>query len=205
MTRIAQHISHAVRSFLRGERASVSVEAVMIFPLLIWAYLGMFILYDGYRALSSNIRASYTVSDMLTRELNNVTPEYIAGLNEMVDILTQSPHRTVLRVTVASFYEGEHTLEWSHSTPGKSKVTEANFQEAIVDFLPPMPSGSEMIVVETWMAFVPMINITMEQLICVYKDDCDLDRVVFGPFYFESLVATRPRFAGQLKFDDGTS
>lgn len=48
------------------------------------------------------------------------------------------------------------------------------------------------------MAYVPFMNITLEQL---YQMENKSDRVVFGPFYFQARVITRPRFAGQLLFE----
>ena len=174
-----------LRRFFRDDRASVSLEAVLVFPLLIWAYFGMFILFDGYRAMSSNIRASYTISELLSRGTDQFIDEaYLEGLNDMLDVLTQSPHRTVLRVTVVQWDQAnnEHILQWSESTPGKNGLTEADMDSKIAPYLPPMPNGSELIMVETWMAFVPFMNISLE------------------PFYFEALTVIRPR-GPQLKWD----
>jgi hypothetical protein len=153
-------------------------------PLLWWAYFGMFVWFEGYRSIAANNRASYTISDMLSRETNSVTPEYLQGLNKMVDILTQSQYRTVLRVSVVSYDEDneEHTLEWSYSTEGKNKVADGEVNSKLVPYLPPMPDAAQVIVVETWMAFVPFLNVGI------------------APKYFESLTTIRPRFAGQLKF-----
>jgi len=204
MKQIVKTLLRPFARFVKDDRASVTMEAVMVLPLLLWGYFGMFILYDGYRALSSNIRASYTISDMLSRETNPIDQAYLNGLNDIQDVLTQSNYRTVLRVTVARYTDtdgdgevdpGEHTLEWSNSTTGKDPITAANFQTAIIDYLPAMQDTGVLVVVETWMAYVPFMNITLEQL---YTPGPASDRVVFGPFYFEGLVTTRPRFANQL-------
>jgi len=174
-----------VKDFLADTRAGLSVETVIIMPLLWWGYMGMFVLFEGYRSISANNRASYTISDMLSRETNSITPAYLQGLNKMVDILTQSPHRTVLRVSVVSYDEDddEHELEWSYSTPGQNKITDGELNSKLVPYLPPMPDAAQVIVVETWMAFVPVLNVGI------------------APKYFESLTTIRPRFAGQLKFN----
>ena len=207
---ILQPLLRPFRRYLRDESASLSVEAVMILPLLLWGYFGMFILFDAYRALAGNIRVSYTVSDMLTRETETVTPAYIEGLNNIQEVLTQSPARTVLRVTTIRFVDsnengladpGEHFLEWSYSTAGKTAVTEADYEVQIVPYLPPMPDSSVMVVVETWMAYVPFMNITLKPF---YESGTTAGQTVFGPFYFKSLVANRPRFAGQLVWDAGS-
>jgi len=206
MTQLTAYLLRPFRRYLREEQASVTVEVVMVLPILLWGYFGMFILFDGYRALSANIRSGYTISDMISRQevLNQAA---LDGLNDIQDILTQSPHRTVLRVTVARYQDvnkdgviddGEHSLVWSKSTPGKEPINDSNFQQSIVPHLPTMPDTGELVVVETFMAFVPFMNITQEQLFCNYIEDCNPGRVVFGPFYFETVVVTRPRIAPQL-------
>jgi len=203
---LIREILSRFRRYCGDESASITVEAVMVLPILLWGYFGLFILYDGYRALGSNIRAGHTISDLLSRETNAVNAAYIEGLNDIQDILTQSSERTVLRVTVASYFDsngngsvetGEHSLIWSYSTTGQDAIVAANFEDDIVPYLPPMPDGGQLIVVETWMAHVPFLNITLENL---YTEGGS-ERVVFGPFYFESLVITRPRFAGQLVWE----
>lgn len=175
-----------LKAFATDTRASMSVEAVMILPILLWAYAGMFVLFEGYRALGTNTRAAYTIADYLSRERNHVTPTYMTGLNDLLDILTQSPHPTVLRVTVVKFDNdtGEHLLEWSRSTKaGIPDITEGTLDE-IVAHLPMMSSPGVAIVVETWMAFEPFMNIALDS------------------FYFEALVVTRPRFAPRLCYTD---
>ncbi len=110
----------------------------------------------------------------------------------MQDVLTQSPHRTVLRVTQVANFEGNYSIYngCALSTAGKTPITAATLNDSILPYLPNMASGDVLVVVETWMAFVPFMNITLETL---YNPDANPDKVVFGPFYFESLVATRPR------------
>lgn len=192
------------RRFKRDESASISVEAVLVLPLLFWGYFGMFILFDAYRSLAANIRAAYTIGDLLSRETGEVTPAYIEGLNDIQDVLTQSPYRTVLRVTTVRYSDsdgdgeidsGEHSLEWSYSTGGKEAITPGQMDTKILPYLPAMADASVLVVVETWMAFVPFMNLSLANL---YQPSTEERKVSFGPFYFEGLVATRPRFAGQL-------
>ncbi len=180
------NILRQIKRFLASDRASVSVEAVLILPILLWAYFGLFVLFEGYRALGSNSRAAYTIADFLSRERNHVTPTYMQGMNDLLDILTQSPHPTVLRVTVVKYdnENDEFVLEWSRSTKsGIDDITEGTLDE-ITPHLPLMSSPGVAIVVETWMAFEPFMNIALDS------------------FYFESLVVTRPRFAPRLCYTD---
>ena len=190
--------------FLTDERASVTVEVVLMMPILLWGYFGLFILFEGYRNLSANIRAAYTISDMLSRETNAINAAYIEGLNDIQDVITQSPHRTVLRVSVVRYDDDDdqHDLVWSYSTAGKTAVSQAGVDTLLKPYLPSMSDGEVQVVVETWMAFVPFLNIDMRALYAPYAD---WSLTGFHAFYFESLVTTRPRFAGQLCWEGATS
>jgi len=175
--------SRSLRAFLKGERASLSVEAVMIFPLLLWAYFGMFILFDGYRTMVANERAAYTIGDLLSRETDYVTPTYLDGMNDVLDVLTQSPHRTVLRVSAVKYKQStdSYELSWSYATAGKDAIAAGTLSQ-LVPYIPVMADSGEVVVVETWLAFEPFMHISLDS------------------FYFQSLVVTRPRFAAQVVY-----
>jgi Flp pilus assembly protein TadG len=174
-----------LRQFLSDQRASLSVEAVLIFPILLWGYFGMFVLFDGYRTLGTNARASYTIADLLSRETGYVTPTYMAGMNDVLDILTQSQKPTMLRVSVVKFNDDtqDYELVWSYATSGVDAIVDATLSE-LLPHIPIMANPGVSIVVETYQAFEPFMNIALDA------------------FYFESIVVTRPRFAAQLVWSD---
>jgi hypothetical protein len=176
-------VPRCLRRFSRSERGSFSVETVMIFPLLIFAYVGIFTFFDAFRALNLNIRSSYTIGDMLSRETNPVGPDYIEGLNKIQALLSGSEYETILRVTVIR-YDGdddEIELVWSAVDGGTGKhikKLKKNTLDEIEAQVPKMSHGDVNIVVETWSGFTPAFGIES--------------------YYFEHLVVTRPRFAPQL-------
>lgn len=189
-----------LRRFLKDECASVTVEVVMVLPILLWGYFGMFILFDGYRSLSANIQASYTLSDLISRETGFVNQAYVNGMNDIQDVLTRSPHRTVLRVTMVSYnaQTQQHSMDCSLSSPQQNPVTQGNLASQILPYLPTMGDGEQLVVVETWLAFVPFLNITMRTL---WDQNAYGDRAynsVFPPMYFEAIAVTRPRAAPQV-------
>ncbi len=177
-----------LRRFFREETGVLSTEAVLILPLLMWGYLGLFTMFDAFRLQNINVRAAYTISDMLSRETEDVTPDFLAGLNSIFALLIRSPYPTVLRVTVVRYDEAndDMILVWSHvagGTGGKVPITEATMDE-FDNRIPVMANAATGIVVETWGGFVPMLNIGIDAQ------------------YFENFVVTRPRFGPQLKCPD---
>lgn len=176
-------LSSKTRRFLGRDDGVLSVEAVLILPVLLWAYIGLFVLFDAFQAKSVNIKAAATIGDLLSRETNPVNAGYINGLNDVLDILVHSNHPTVMRVSVVR-YDGvndQHILVWSHGTGSKLDLTDATLDE-IEPHIPAVQDAGTVIVVETWMAYEPFLNIGVQ------------------PMYFENVVVTSPRFAPQLKW-----
>lgn len=185
--------------FLRREEGSYSVEALLMFPIMIWAYLGMFIFFDAYRQQNVNLKASYTIGDMLSREMRVIDQTYLDGLNKVLDYLTYSNHDTYIRVTVVIFDEDmdRHNLVWSRGTRTKPNLSEADMRQHLSPVIPIMADNSTAIVVETWAVYEPVANVGIPAT------------------SFENVVVVSPRFADQLRFlgindgngnthDDGT-
>ena len=54
-------------TFAQDARGSLSVEAALILPLLCWFYVASFVWFDAFRTQNANLKASYTLADMLSR------------------------------------------------------------------------------------------------------------------------------------------
>jgi len=175
-----------LRRFCRDQRASISLEAVLLFPLLVWAYVATFVFFDAFRAQNTTLKAAYTLSDMLSRETDPVTQDYLDGLNTVFDYLTFTPNPTWIRVTVITWDEADDRFEvlWSETTKSNPKWTTATLQ-TIADQIPAMSNGDRSILVETTMRYRPAF------------------RISFGEIDFENFVVTSPRFAPQLLWSNG--
>lgn len=181
-------VLRALRHFWRDQRGSLSVEAALILPLLTWIYVGSFVWFDAFRTQNANLKAAYTIADMLSRETVPVTETYLKGLNTVFDYLTTSSHPTYIRVTTVKCTtncdtDAARTLEvnWSYATVGRPVLTTANISNYNAA-IPLMPIGDTLIMVETFMAYEPIFNVGI------------------AATSFENTVLTRPRFAPQLLF-----
>ena len=186
MKRLRTHL----RRFRRSERGTFSVETVLIVPLLLFCFAGLFTFFDAFRMQNVNVRASYTVSDLISREDNLLTTDYVTGMNQLLSLLTQSKHPTIIRVTAVTYDEDadELSVVWSAVDGGTEGIilplVDGTLDE-IEDQIPIMAHGAFNIVVESWAAFEPVMTWGL------------------GAFYFENTVVTRPRFAPNLCFEDG--
>ena len=175
------------RAFLSGSDGVVSVETVIMFPLLLWGFGAMFVFWDAFKSQNINLKASYTIADMISREDDPITPAFITGMNQVYQFLIGRDDGNDVRVTVVS--QGLDTdgvtpvknLEWSHATGLMQPFTEVGLLE---DNLPIMSVGDQLIVVETQMTWIPVLSYGLSER------------------QMTQMIFTSPRFVPQVLFDD---
>lgn len=180
-------ILHRPGRFLRECRGSVSVETVIVMPMLILA-LGMVVLLSGmFRSQTVSTKAAYTISDTLSRRVDPVDAAYLDGLAQLHRYLSQAQHDVSLRVSSVAFDvdADEYFVIWSYNPSGDGVLTTETINLGIDARLPTLATGETLILVEAgtqWRSFLPQV-----------LADRDFNQIVF----------TRPRFTPQLRFDTG--
>lgn len=174
--------------FAQDTRGLVAVEAIILLPLVIWTYVAMFSFFDMLRMKSVNQKAAFTVADAYSRETNKITETYVDSSFSLFKALTREVNPT-LRVSVLS-YDGDtdkYTVKWSEKRgSGPAVALTDNTVNALRESLPDVVSGDEFILLETWNDYDTPFKIGLDM------------------FEMKSLVVINPRFADQLKWDDGT-
>ncbi len=174
-----------IQRFATRTDGGLSVEAIMVFPLLAWAYMGMYFFFDAYRQQNVNLKAAYTVSDMLSREVDVIDWTYITGMNTMLDYLTTSAQDTQIRISAVYWDEDtdRHVLLWSKGTRGKLDLVQQDITDSYADEIPVMADKDTAILVETWSYFEPTVRLGLPSVT------------------FDNLIVTSPRFAPQLCYE----
>jgi Flp pilus assembly protein TadG len=182
------------KRFLSQEAGGLSVETVIIFPLLLWAYAAMFIFWDAYKAQNVNLKATYTVADMISRAEAPMTPDYLDGANDVYQFLVRSQDGNDTRVSVVEYNTDPSDptgvnsimrLRWSYATGTHTRHADI---VPLANRIPSLPVGSELIVVETTMTWIPPFNFS---LIPTGLDTRQMQNLVF----------TSPRFVGRVRYD----
>ena len=193
MHRLLTPIRKATRAFWRGEEGSMTVEAVMILPLLLWAFLATFTFFDVYRAKNLALKANYAISDLLSREIQPIDMNYLLGIEDVYTYLTQGGDPAWVRVTVVRCSEEcnsevSRTLvkDWSKATDGVETHSDTDLQTAYNDIVPLIAEGERVIMVETMAGYDPPFSVYLTGI--ESRDMSD-------------IVMTRPRFAPQLCWD----
>ncbi len=180
-----RRLRRSTARFARETEGSYSVEAVLILPVLLWAVLASLTFVDGYRQQTTNLRTTYTLADMLSRQSDPVGPRFVDGLGRIHEFLTRSRNDTTLRVTVAYWDAdaAEHRLVWSDSSEGGPPPLTGQTLSDLASVIPDLADGASAIIVETWMDYVPAFPVGL------------------GDDRFYHRVISTPRFGPQLKYD----
>ncbi|MDF1856867.1 hypothetical protein [Pseudooceanicola sp.] len=186
MTRILfARLKASLTRFRHANDGTVALEAVMLLPLLFWAYLATFSYFDMLRQQSLNQKATYTIADMLSRETDAVNDTYISNAYSLYKGMVRSDETTAMRVSVLKWNQSSQkfTVDWSEARGPTTAVTDGK----VADWdkkLPLMPSGERIILVESWTNYEIPFEIGM--------DDFEINTFTF----------IRPRFAPQLPFSN---
>ena len=174
--------------FAEDTRGLVAVEAIILLPLVIWTYVAMFSFFDMLRMKSVNQKAAFTVADAYSRETQKINDTFVDSSFTLFKALTRTNQPT-MRISVLTFDQptNKYQVKWSKKRGTGSQVPLTdNSVNDIRDQLPIVVSGDEFIFVETWNYYVIPFKIGMDN------------------FKLKSVVVMNPRFADQLKWDDGT-
>ena len=169
--------------FSRDERGSISIEAVIALPMLVWAITATFVFWDAFKTLNVSQKATYTIADMLSREEVEITPTYLTAVHEIYDFLSESAGDNALRVSVVTMavdpVTSAETLELVCSE-GVGGIQGYDTIDPIRDRIPTLVVGDQMIVVETEQEWAPAFAVGLTS------------------YRFREVALARPRFAPQL-------
>ena len=181
------HFLSYLRRFRDEERGSIAVETVLILPILFWAYLSMFAIFDAYRQHSLNQKAAFTIGDIISRETTPLDAAYMNGTREMLAYLTANRNADVaIRVTSVK-YDGKNKVykrDWS-KRKGWMPPLSNNAVKALKDDLPVMPHNERVMVVETFVKYDPPFKTGLQTR------------------EIHNFVFTRPRYAPRVLWDNG--
>ena len=169
-------MTRLLRRFSRAEDGSVTAEAIIVMPMLIWAYLALFVYWDLFRSYNTVQKASYTISDLISRQ-SDVDTKFLDGMLTIMNYLIDSDQDAKMRLTSVQWIEKDQrfVVLWSRS-PGRgmAELTNTTVQE-MQPWIPTMTDGNSVIIVETAVSYRPAFDAGV------------------GARNFTEFVVTRPR------------
>jgi hypothetical protein len=157
MNRLKRHFT----AFLRDENGVILAEALILMPFLVWTFVAMFVYWDVFRTINAVQKAGYGIADLLSRQ-GIVQESYIANLEKVLNFLAPGSPNTEMRIT-SMYYDADvnkYFLYFSRSTSGLvPPLTNADLQVLKNNNrIPTMDHKDSVIIVETFVEFVPKLN-----------------------------------------------
>lgn len=182
---IVSDIKSRLRRFVHCEDGIMNaLDAALITPLILGCIIGVFSVTDAYRTIHQNVVSTYAIGDIVSRQADDVTPEFLDGLNTLHSMLTRAPERTSLRVSVIhyNYNRDKYEVEWSHADSTDHVPRTTGTLSDITGKIPTLANGESIILVETWMRFTPISNF------------------LIGSFEFSEATVTRPRYSSTISW-----
>lgn len=173
--------------YIRDERGSVAIEAVLIMPILMAMYVASFTWFDAFRNKTSAMKATYAVSDIISRQETIDTP-YLEGLRDTLDQLVISAAEAKMRVSLIHYdddssEDNKYRVIWSWSSHDKPELTQANI-DGDTSWIPLMGDDEAVVVTESFVFYQPGFRVGISEQV------------------WENVMVTRPRFAPTLTKTD---
>jgi Flp pilus assembly protein TadG len=170
--------------FRDGVQGTITVEAVVIVPILFWALQATFEIFEMYRFKSVREKATYTVTDMISREQAVIDQPFLDGAKQLFDEFTNGVGENQLRVTVVTFdtSTNEYSVVWSQIRgTGPMNPLQTSDVATDHDSLPTLGNGRQLIIVESWSNYEPRLNAGFDPSVPVTT------RVFTGPRFVENI------------------
>ncbi|PJI92464.1 hypothetical protein BC777_1315 [Yoonia maricola] len=166
-------IAAFARRFRDDERGIISIELVLVVPILVWVFLSTYVYFDVYRVETNSVRATITIAEMFSRE-DMVDNTYIDSAREVLRELTFEEANPDLRVTVYRFRESDNTYRrvWSRNRGMGGNLTNSDLADlAAAGRLPPMNELDQNIFIETRTQYDAPFNIGLGPFVVTDLED----------------------------------
>lgn len=178
-----------VKSFLARFRDSrsgtITVEAVIVVPLLFWALQATFEFFEIHRYQSVREKATYAVVDLISREQAPIDQPFLDGSKQLFDDFTNDDGDNQLRVSVITYVadDDEYAVVWSQIRGIGPMIPLQTADVATAhEALPTLGNGRQVILVESWSDYQPGLSAGFETTVPI-----------------STRVFTSPRFVEQIR------
>jgi len=181
-----------LRKYKDDEDGSMSIELLIVTPILVWALLSTYVYFDLFRVESNSNRAALSIADMLSRETLDIDNAYLNNARSILRELTYEEANPDFRITVYTFRDSDDSYRrrWSRNRGMGSNYNNAALADLKTDGrLPVLADGDRAILLQTRTQYDAPFSIGLGPFTGTNLDDVT----------FETFIVVRPR-PGQLCF-----
>ena len=188
----ATTIKTRLGTFFRNTEGYVTLEVMLMLPVLFVMFGAAWVYFDVFRQQSINQKANYAIGDMLSRETEELDDTFIDNSFKLFGLLTQNltdpdeltgRYSADLRVSVVEYNANSrrYSVVWS-AARGDYEELNRNEAQTYADRLPEMANNEQVILIETSEDYYPVFNVGLD------------------PLKLRTYSFTHPRYAPQVLF-----
>ena len=142
--------------FKNDESASLTLEFVLILPLLVTWFIGSIIFFDAYNSKATSQRTAHTLADIMSRQ-TNVDNAFIDSLLTIQNrMIPRSGVGTVQVTSIQRDMTGNLQLLWTHTTDATASAL--LLADIPLASIPVLANGESVLLVDTSVPFVPIAD-----------------------------------------------
>lgn len=168
-----------IRRFAGDTRGAMSVEFMLVMPMLLFALVGGVGFYATFQSFNETAKVAYVVNDIVSRYEDVDTPQMVELMDLQQKMLPTRIKERSLRITSICFAGGSYKVLWSWSshTVDTSPLPQLSTGEIPLDMMPTLEEQESVILTETRGTWQPLLR-------------------AFGVFdqQWYNVLAVRPRF-----------
>ena len=193
-----RHLVTKLRAFRDDEQGSMSIELLLVVPILLWVFLSTFVYFDVYRVETNSVRATIALAEMFSRE-DTVDSQFVDSTRSILRELTYEEANPDIRATVYEYNVGNDRFRrvWSeHRGMGDlgGRLNNSDLRDLQnAGRLPQMEALDHAVLIETRTEYDAPFNIGIGPFLVTNLDDLT----------FTQDMIIRPR-SGRLCFDPDT-
>lgn len=179
-------IMSRVWRFRAEETAAVTVEFIMMVPIMVWGFMSTLQFFDAYRAELISSKAALTIADIYSRETGYIDGNYLNGTRSLLRHLTLAENNPDYRVTLFYWRENrdQYWVRWSRNRGDQISLNH-DALNLMAGKLPILSDGERAILIETWTDYTPKYGGGIGYMI----------GSGLAPLQFKTHVVISPRFS----------
>lgn len=192
MATLSHRLKARLRRFVQRQEGVMAAELILVMPVFLFAIIGTYTYWDAFRALNSALKASYTVSDMIAREMRPVDDTYLLGLHDVMQYMVGNDLPVEMRVSSITYSElrQRFEVEWSRSPNNDLPQLDTTSLQPLAQHIPILADGDAIILMETNVEFTPAFAETPSAFMYLTDE------------VFTQFIVTRPRFVPRICLKD---
>ena len=139
----------------------MTVEMVITLPFLFWMITTSFELFEVHRYKAARIKATYTVADMISREMMEMDEGYFDNAKSLFDSMTLDHGENQVRMSVVRYQSSDDSYRVDFSeTRGDGPMNDLADSDVASAHseLPILRSGEQLIIVESTSTYQPIFE-----------------------------------------------